>query len=64
VDRQARRKRLALPKKGDSERFNQSLAMYLITRDLMRDLNAIGGGFMSQLEWGSCPHGIPCRSPT
>ncbi|MHC4316462.1 MAG: hypothetical protein ACYSW3_28805 [Planctomycetota bacterium] len=33
--------------------------MYLIVRDLMADLNAIGGGFMSQLEWGSDPRGIP-----
>ena len=36
-----------------------SLAMYLIIRDLMADLNAVGGGFMSQLEWGSDPRGIP-----
>lgn len=43
----------------DEERFRQSLAMYLIVRDLMADLNAVGGGFMSQLEWGSDPRGIP-----
>jgi len=52
-------KRLELKTKADSERFNQSLAMYLINRDLMQDLNAIGGGFMSQLEWGSDQRGIP-----
>jgi L-fucose isomerase len=52
-------KRLVLRGKADSERFNQSLAMYLITRDVMRDLNAVGGGFMSQLEWGSDRRGIP-----
>ena len=52
-------KRLAIRGKADSERFNQSLAMYLITRDVMRDLNAVGGGFMSQLEWGSDRRGIP-----
>jgi len=52
-------KRLVLRGKADSDRFNQSLAMYLITRDLMRDLNAVGGGFMSQLEWGSDMRGIP-----
>ncbi len=52
-------KNLELKDKGDSERFNQSLAMYLIVRDLMKDLNAIGGGFMSQLEWGSDLRGIP-----
>jgi L-fucose isomerase len=52
-------KRLAVRTKPDGERFNQSLAMYLITRDVMRDLNAVGGGFMSQLEWGSDRRGIP-----
>ncbi len=43
----------------DDERFDKSLAMYLITRDIMKDLNAVGGGFMSQLEWGSDKRGIP-----
>ena len=52
-------KRLELRDDTDSERFNQSLAMYLIVRDLMADLNAVGGGFMSQLEWGSDMRGIP-----
>lgn len=52
-------KRLAVRTKADNERFNQSLAMYLITRDIMNDLNAVGGGFMSQLEWGSDPRGTP-----
>ncbi|MBM4049414.1 MAG: hypothetical protein FJ279_30330, partial [Planctomycetes bacterium] len=52
-------KRLELKGKADSDRFDQSLAMYLITRDVMRDLNAVGGGFMSQLEWGSDMRGIP-----
>jgi L-fucose isomerase len=52
-------KRLAVRGKPDSERFNQSLAMYLITRDVMRDLSAVGGGFMGQLEWGSDRRGIP-----
>ncbi len=33
--------------------------MYLLARDLMRDLNAVGGGFMSQLEWGSDTRGLP-----
>ncbi|NOY79756.1 MAG: hypothetical protein GXP31_01995 [Kiritimatiellaeota bacterium] len=51
--------RLEVPTPEDSERFTQSLAMYLIVRDLMRDLNAVGGGFMSQLEWGSDSRGIP-----
>ncbi len=43
----------------DSQKLNASLAMYLIVRDIMKDLNAIGGGFMSQLEWGSDLRGIP-----
>lgn len=51
--------RIELRDEADSERLNQSLAMYLITRDLLRNLNAVGGGFMSQLEWGSDPRGIP-----
>jgi L-fucose isomerase len=51
--------RLELRDEADGERFDQSLAMYLILRDLMADLNAVGGGFMSQLEWGSDPRGLP-----
>jgi len=51
--------RLELRDDADSQRFNTSLAMYLIIRDLMADLNAVGGGFMSQLEWGSDSRGIP-----
>jgi len=51
--------RLQLRDEADSERFNKELAMYLIVRDLIADLNAVGGGFMSQLEWGSDPRGIP-----
>ena len=52
-------KRLELRDEADNERFNQSLAMYLINRDLMAELNAVGGGFMSQLEWGSDMRGLP-----
>jgi len=52
-------KRLELRDEQDSLRFNQSLALYLITRDLLKDLDAVGGGFMSQLEWGSDLRGIP-----
>jgi L-fucose isomerase len=52
-------KRLELRDEADSERLNMSLGMYLIVRDLMADLNAVGGGFMSQLEWGSDVRGIP-----
>jgi L-fucose isomerase len=51
--------RIQLKTAADSSRLDQSLAMYLIVRDLMKDLNAVGGGFMSQLEWGSDQRGIP-----
>ncbi len=51
--------RIELPEPGDEVRFEQSLALYLIMRDLLEDLNAVGGGFMSQLEWGSDERGIP-----
>ena len=51
--------RLDLSQPGASEKFNQSLAMYLIMRDLVEDLGAVGGGFMNQLEWGSDLRGIP-----
>jgi L-fucose isomerase len=51
--------RLAMRNEADGERFNKSLAMYLVIRDVMADLNAVGGGFQSQLEWGSDPRGIP-----
>jgi L-fucose isomerase len=52
-------KRLELRNDKQSDLFNTSLAMYLITRDLINDYNAVGGGFMSQLEWGSDPRGLP-----
>jgi L-fucose isomerase len=52
-------RRLELRDDADSHRFNQSLAMYLIVRDILADLDAVGGGFMSQLEWGSDRRGIP-----
>jgi L-fucose isomerase len=51
--------RLECPDDEASDRFNQSLGMYLIVRDLLDDLNAVGGGFMSQLEWGSDRRGLP-----
>ncbi len=51
--------RLDRSQPGGEEKFNQSLALYLIVRDLMADLNAVGGGFMNQLEWGSDRRGIP-----
>lgn len=51
--------RLDMTQTDASERFDKSLAMYLIMRDLMAEINAVGGGFMNQLEWGSDPRGIP-----
>lgn len=51
--------RVELRDQADSDRFDQSLALYLITRDLLKELNAVGGGFMSQLEWGSDRRGLP-----
>ncbi|MDR1613626.1 MAG: hypothetical protein LBT97_12720 [Planctomycetota bacterium] len=56
-------KRLAARTKRESENFNQSIALYLVTRDLMADLNAVGGGFMAQLEWNSDRRGIPLPGP-
>ncbi|HYX09579.1 MAG TPA: hypothetical protein VE912_22815 [Bacteroidales bacterium] len=43
----------------EKEDLEMSLALYLIVRDLLNDLGAVGGGFMSQLEWGSDFRGIP-----
>lgn len=51
--------RIEIRDEVDERRLNQSLAMYLIVRDLMNDLDAVGGGFMSQLEWGSDLRGTP-----
>jgi len=51
--------RLDLSQPGGSEKFDQGLAMYLIMRNLLADLDAVGGGFMNQLEWGSDRRGIP-----
>lgn len=52
-------KRIEVKSDLENQRFNTSLAMYLITRDLLSEMNAVGGGFMSQLEWGSDPRGVP-----
>ena len=52
-------RRLQIKSGADSDRFDKSLAMYLIVRDLIKDMDAVGGGFMSQLEWGSDKRGKP-----
>ena len=51
--------RLDLSQADAEAKFNQGLAMYLIMRDLMAEVDAVGGGFMNQLEWGSDPRGLP-----
>ena len=51
--------RIDISQPDASDKLDQSLAMYLIMRDLMAELNAIGGGFMNQLEWASDVRGIP-----
>ena len=51
--------KIELPLETDEDNLDKSLALYLIVRDMMKELNAVGGGFMSQLEWGSDSRGIP-----
>ena len=51
--------KIELPEETDDDNLDKSLALYLIVRDMMKELNAVGGGFMSQLEWGSDSRGIP-----
>jgi L-fucose/D-arabinose isomerase len=51
--------RIELNNDEQEAKFMNSLAMYLVVRDLMKDLDAVGGGFMSQLEWGSDLRGTP-----
>jgi len=52
-------KRLDLSQPDAETKLDQSLAMYLIMRDLMAEVDAVGGGFMNQLEWGSDLRAIP-----
>ena len=52
-------RRLDLSQPDGEEKFDQGLAMYLIMRDLLAEVNAVGGGFMNQLEWGSDLRGTP-----
>jgi L-fucose isomerase len=51
--------RLDLSQPDADAKFNQGLAMYLIMRDLLEEVGAVGGGFMNQLEWGSDRRGLP-----
>jgi L-fucose/D-arabinose isomerase len=52
-------KHIDMAQQGSSEKLDQSLAMYLIIRNLLNELNAVGGAFMNQLEWGSDRRGLP-----
>jgi len=52
-------RRIELRDEADSRRFDAGLALYLIMRDLLEDVGAVGGGFMNQLEWGSDRRGVP-----
>ena len=51
--------RIDLSQPDAADKLDRSLAMYLIMRDLLAELNAVGGGFMNQLEWGSDVRGLP-----
>jgi L-fucose isomerase len=43
----------------DIEKLDEGLALYLIIRNYMRDINAVGGGWTNQLAWGSDRRGLP-----
>ena len=45
-------------KESTTELMDRSLSLYLIVRDYLKSVNAIGGGFMNQLEWASLPTDI------
>jgi L-fucose isomerase len=55
--------RIEIKEEADGRRFDTECAMYLVMRDLLADLNAVGGGFMNQLEWGSDRRGAPLPVP-
>ncbi|MDI6849649.1 MAG: hypothetical protein QME69_07640 [Candidatus Saccharicenans sp.] len=43
----------------DRKKLDEGLALYLIIRNYLREVNAVGGGWTSQLAWGSDRRGIP-----
>jgi len=43
----------------DRNKLDEGLALYLIIRNYLKDVNAIGGGWTNQLAWGSDRRGIP-----
>ena len=44
---------------ADKAKLDEGLALYLILRNYMRDINAVGGGWTNQLSWGSDRRGLP-----
>ncbi len=44
---------------ADRAKLDEGLALYLIIRNYMRDINAVGGGWTNQLAWGSDRRGEP-----
>jgi L-fucose isomerase len=44
---------------ADKAKLDEALALYLIIRNYMRDVNAVGGGWTNQLAWGSDRRGLP-----
>ena len=52
-------KRLDLSQPNGERNYLRGLAMYLIMRDLLAEVDAVAGGFMNQLEWGSDPRCTP-----
>ncbi len=44
---------------ADKKKLDEGLALYLIIRNYMRDVNAVAGGLTSQLAWGTDRRGIP-----
>ncbi len=43
----------------DRKKIDDGLALYLILRNCMREVNAVAGGWTNQLAWGSDRRGIP-----
>ncbi len=46
-------------KPEDKRKLDEGLALYLIIRNYMREINAVGGGWTNQLAWGSDRRGTP-----
>ncbi len=44
---------------ADMDKLDEGLALYLIIRNYMKDINAVAGGWTNQLAWGTDRRGIP-----